>query len=204
MSVHRVRRKRLPRWVSRALLLLLVLAWTIFTLAPRFGNSESQVFVAKHLLLSGQKVTIRDLETKNLELGEIGSLYLKPGDLSGEFIVLRDTAPGELIAVTGVRATNFDMVPLALQLDQPISRAIKAGSAVSIWAAPGRFSERQEAQQIASGARVSEVRVRTSMNRTTVTLEIWLDASLLAPILLAQSDGSIISVVLEPSLGDAK
>ena len=204
MSVHRLRRRGLPRYLIRIFLGGAALVWVVITLAPRVEQGTETLLIAKGVLTAGQLVSASDFESQNVQLGSHTELYLRPTDLKPGLVMVRDASPGEFVPVTAIRPRDFDLVPLALQLDQPISKLVKPGARVSLWVSPQKFSERDAAEQIASDVKVADLQVSESMNRVSTRIEVWVKLAFVPSVLLAQSDGSAISVVLEPSLEDAR
>jgi len=203
MSVHRLRRRRVPSWTWKTTILLVVVAMVLVALAPGVTQGSGTVLVAKRQLLTGETATDKDFEVKSIELGELAKLYASPAQLASKLLISRDVAPGELIPLTAVRNPDDRKVPLALQLETAISKQVLPGSLVTLWASPSRYSTKQATEPVAIGALVSDIRVNKSLSRQTTTIELWMDSAFVPAVLMAQADGSTLSVVLEPSLRDA-
>lgn len=202
MSVHRLRRRRVPSWIWRTAALSILIVLAVVALAPGVAQGSNTVLVAKHQLLSGESASEKDFVVKAIELGDLARLYASPDLLSNKLLLTRDVAPGELIPLTALRNPDHRKVPLALQLETAISNQVVPGSTVTLWASPSRYSTKQAAEPVAIGALVSDVRVSKSLSRQTTTIELWMDSDFVPAVLMAQADGSILSAVLEPSLSD--
>jgi hypothetical protein len=175
----------------------------LVALAPGVTQGSGTVLVAKRQLLTGETATEKDFEVKSIELVELAKLYASPAQLAPKLLISRDVAPGELLPLTAVRNPDDRKVPLALQLETAISKQVLPGSLVTLWASPSRYSTKQSTEPVAIGALVSDIRVNKSLSRQTTTIELWMDSAFVPAVLMAQADGSILSVVLEPSLRDA-
>lgn len=203
MSVHRLRRPiRLRKW-PRILGAALLLGWLALLVYPSSSQQTSNVLAAKRNIFVGDRVTASDFETRATTLGEAASVYLTADQLPKDATAVRDVLAGELLAKTSLGQPEISLIPLALQLSQSPASQIKVGSSVNVWATAVRLGEVEGAPEvIAMNARVSVIKLSTSMGQERAVVEVLVQQEFVSPLLLALADGSILSLVLNPTLAN--
>ena len=203
MSVHKLRRPiRLRKW-PKALGVLVLVGWLVVLVYPSSTQQAVQVLVAKHNIFVGDRVLSSDFEPTSLALGEVAGAYLNADGLPSDAIASRDILTGELLAKTAVGRTEQVLIPLALQLAQAPASQIKVGCSVNVWATSVRMGTVDGLPEpIAMNARVSAIKLSANMGQERAVVEVLVQQDFVPPLLLAQADGSVISLVLNPTLAN--
>ena len=203
MSVHRLRRPiRLSKW-PRLLGAAVLLAWLAFLVYPSSTQQSTNVLVAKRNIFIGDRVTANDFETRATMLGEAATVYVSAEQLPKDALAAREVLSGELLAKTALGLPDTSLIPLALQLSQAPASQIKVGSSVNVWATAVRLGDVEGLPEaIAINARVSAIKLSASMGQERAVVEVLVQQDFVAPLLLAQADGSILSLVLNPTLAN--
>jgi hypothetical protein len=203
MSVHRLRRPiRLQKW-PRVLGLLVLLGWLAILVYPSSSQQTTEALVAKSNIFVGDRVLPSDFETRSLVLGETSSAYLSANEIPQDAIASRDILAGELLAKTAIGRTEQVLIPLALQLAQAPASQIRVGCSVNVWATALHLGAVDGLPEpIALNARVSAIKLSASMGQERAVVEVLVQKEFVPPLLLAQADGSVISLVLNPTLAN--
>lgn len=203
MSVHKLRRPiRLSKW-PRLLGVALMLAWLAFLVYPSSTQQATNVLVAKRNIFVGDRVTPNDFETRPTMLGEASTVYLSAEQLPKDALAAREVLSGEFLAKTALGLPQTSLIPLALPLSQAPASQIKVGSSVNVWATAVRLGDVEGLPEaIAINARVSVIKLSASMGQERAVVEVLVQQDFVAPLLLAQADGSILSLVLNPTLAN--
>ena len=203
MSVHRLRRPiRLQKW-PRVLGLLVLLGWLAILVYPSSSQQTTEALVAKSNIFVGDRVLPSDFETRSLVLGETSSAYLSANEIPQDAIASRDILAGELLAKTAIGRTEQVLIPLALQLAQAPASQIRVGCSVNVWATALHLGAVDGLPEpIALNARVSTIKLSASMGQERAVVEVLVQKEFVPPLLLAQADGSVISLVLNPTLAN--
>ena len=203
MSVHRLRRPLRSRWWLRAILVVAGFAGVWFALYPSSSNSSIGVLVAKHNIFVGDFVSSADFETRSLNLGQSADKYLQPNALPNRSMARREILTGELAAKTAIGRTEGSQVPLALNLSQSLPHQIVAGRTVDVWATALHLGQVDGTPEpIALGAMVTAISQGSSLGQQRTTAELMVSSTYVPALLLAQADGSVLSLVLNPTAAD--
>ena len=203
MSVHRLKRPLRSRWWLRALVVVAGLAGVWFALYPTGSSTETALLVAKHDIFVGDAVSADDFDTKNLALGDSASKYLRSGNLPAGSLARREILSGELATKTAIGLPEGSLVPLAVTFSQSLPHQVIAGRKVDVWATTVHLGQVDDAPQpIALGAIVTALNQTSSMGQTRTTAELMVSSTYVSALLLAQADGSVISLVLNPTAAD--
>ena len=203
MSVHRLRRPmRLRKW-PRVLGAALLLAWLGLLVYPASTNQVTNVLVAKRNIFVGDRVTSSDFETRPTVLGEAASVYLSAEQFTKVAIAAREVLAGELLAKTALGRPETSLIPLALQLSQAPASQIKVGCTVNVWATSVSMGDVDGVPEpIAIEARVTSIKLSASLGQERAIVEVLVQPEFVSPLLLAQADGSVLSLVLNPTLAN--
>ena len=203
MSVHRLRRPiRLRKW-PKVLGLLVLLGWFAFLVYPSSSQQTTEVLVAKSNIFVGERVLTSDFETRSLVLGDIESAYLRVNQIPEDATASREILAGELISKTSIGRAEQVLIPLALQLAQAPASQIRVGCSVNVWATAVNLGTVDGLPEpIALNAWVTAIKLSASMGQERAVVEVLVQKDFIPPLLLAQADGSVISLVLNPTLAN--
>ena len=205
MSVHRLRRplrlRKWPRIVGAALLL----GWAVLLVYPGAGQQSTNLLVAKRNIFVGDRLSSIDFESRTVTLADTAEIYLGAGQLPNQATAAREVLAGELLAKTAVGLAENSLIPLALRLSQAPASQIKPGSSVNVWATSVRMGNVEGVPEaIAIDATVTAINISASLGQERAVVEVLVQQSFVSPLLLAQADGSILSLVLNPTAANVK
>jgi hypothetical protein len=164
------------------------------------ADASVSVLTARGALAPGDRIDESDLIETSVRIAEGGDLYLVPGDVPAEgLIVTKAVGKGELVpasAVGSTAATRFASVVVTVNGQLP--SAVQSGATVDVWAArKGELSSFGAPSVIVSGATV--VRVIESQGLVssgeTATLELLVPRTRIARLLEAIANADALSVV---------
>jgi len=203
MSVHRLRRPiRLRKW-PKVLGLLVLLGWFAILVYPSSSQPATEVLVARSNIFVGERVLPSAFETRSLALGDIEGAYLRVDQIPEDATASREILAGELLAKTAIGRTEQALIPLALQLAQAPASQIRVGCSVNVWATAVHLGTVDGLPEpVALNARVSAIKLSASMGQERAVVEVLVQQDFVPPLLLAQADGSVISLVLNPTLAN--
>lgn len=136
------RRLALPRWLDARLVLGVVLVlFSVVAGARVFASADhfSSVYVARHDLVPGERLTADDLSIGRVRLSGMGHLYIAAGALPTGYVVARYVAAHELVPVAALSAgalpasTRLVTVPVAAGHLPP---GLGRGSLVDVYLTP--------------------------------------------------------------------
>lgn len=159
-----------------------------------------KVYVARAALSPGDRITEDDLSVANVRLDAATELYLAPGDIPAEgLMVTRSVTSGELVpakaigSVDGVRLTS-----VVLSVTGALASSIDSGATVDIWAAregdAGVFGAPTVVVSAATVVRLVETQSIVARGETTA-VEILVPKSRVARVLQAIANDDAISIV---------
>ncbi len=167
------------------------------------SGSPSSVLVAKTNIFAGDAVSPDQFESKTFNFGSQAGLYLTPGSVPQKGFARRDVMAGELVPKTAIGMPSGSRVPIALTLSQSLPRQVVAGRTVDVWATQVRLGQVEGSPEpIALSATISNVSQNSSMGQSRTTVELLVSSDYVSPLLLAQADGSVLSLVLNPTVAD--
>lgn len=164
------------------------------------ADETVQVYSARTALAPGDRIEPTDLDTSDVRLAGVGTLYLVPGDVPNDgFVVTRPVNVGELIPASAVGSVSgLRLTSLVLDVNGALAASIEPGSTVDVWSAReianGQFGP---PVVIVSGATV--VRLVTSetimAGGESVAVEVLVPKSQVARVLEAVSNSDAMSIV---------
>ncbi len=164
------------------------------------ADETVQVYSARAPLSPGDRIDLSDLDTSNVRLTGVASLYLLPGDVPADgFVVTRAVNEGELIPASAVGSVSgLRLTSLVLDVNGALAASIAPGSTVDVWSARevanGQFGP---PVVIVSGATV--VRLVTSdtimAGGESVAVEVLVPKARVARVLEAVSNADAMSIV---------
>jgi hypothetical protein len=105
----RARRLAPPRWLDTRLVLgVLLVLFAVVAGARVFASADrySEVYVAKHDLVPGERLTAADLSVGRVRLTDAGNLYVAAGSATVGYVVARYVGAHELVPVGALSATS--------------------------------------------------------------------------------------------------
>jgi hypothetical protein len=186
----------------RLLIGLVLVAGSVAAVVAIVSTADEtvQVYSARSTLTPGDRITLADLDTSNVRLAGVESLYLLPGDVpDGGFVVTRSVDEGELIPASAVGSVSgLRLTSLVLDVNGALAASIESGSTVDVWSskevANGQFGA---PGVIVAGATV----VRLVQSETiiaggeSVAVEVLVPKARVARVLEAVSNADAMSIV---------
>lgn len=120
-----------PRFLGGVFLIVLAVVGAVLVL--RSAHTGITVYQARSDLAAGTTVSASDFATT--EVNVPGGAYLPVGHLGESRRLTRSLAKGELLPKAAVEGED-DLHPLVVPLAQPVASSVRAGDAVTLWAAP--------------------------------------------------------------------
>ena len=164
------------------------------------ADETVQVYSANSSLTPGDRISLADLDTSNVRLAGVGSLYLLPGDVpDGGFVVTRAIDEGELIPVSAVGSVSgLRLTSLVLNVNGALAASIESGSTVDVWSsrevANGKFG--LPGVIVAGATVVRLVQSETIMaGGESVAVEVLVPKARIARVLEAVSNSDAMSIV---------
>lgn len=142
LAAPRARRLVAPRWLDARLVLgVLLVLFAVVAGARVFAAADrySTVYVARHDLVPGERLTRADLAVGRVRLADQGHLYIAAGSMPTGYVVLRYVGAHELVPVGALAGsaqqpeTRLVTVPVAPGHLPP---GLDRGSLVDVYATP--------------------------------------------------------------------
>ncbi len=164
------------------------------------ADSSVSVLTARDSLAPGDRIDEDDLIATSVRIAGAGELYLLPGDVPDEgLVVTKAVAEGELVPTSAVgltAGTRFASVVLTVNGQLPGS--VQPGATVDLWAArKGELSSFGAPSVIVSGATVVRVIEAEGLvaSGDVTTLEVLVPRTRIARVLEAVANADALSVV---------
>lgn len=164
------------------------------------ADASVSVLAARDALAPGDRIDEDDLIATSVRLTGADDLYLVPGDLPDEgLVVTKAVAEGELVpssAVGSTAGTRFASVVVTINGQLPAS--VQTGATVDLWAArKGEVSSFGAPAVIVSGATVVRVIEEEGLvaSGETTTLELLVPRTRIARVLEAVANSDALSAV---------
>lgn len=176
----------------------LVAAIIIAGLNLSFPEKSQTVLLAKANIAAGETITEAKLESVSVPLGSLKSLYLST--FQEGFIAHSSIFKGELLPKS-VLGNEIDIrVPVRINNLPQISKSIKIGDRVDVWASYLNNSQPNAPEPVVFGAIVLSIENSSSMAQVTTSVELRIDPAYLEPLLLATDSNYKISLILQETL----
>jgi hypothetical protein len=187
-----------PRLVI-GLLLVAASAAGVFALVSAADASET-LYSARVTLTAGDTLDEDDLLPTSVRDGAGGGLYLAPGDLPAEgLVVTRTVGEGELIPMSALgTAAGTRLTAIVLSVDGQLAATVEAGSTVDVWVASEDADGQVGAPEvIVSGATVVRLVESESIvaGRQTTAVEVLVPRDRIARVLEALAAEASVSIV---------
>jgi hypothetical protein len=200
MSVHRLKRPLRSRWWPRVTAVILGAAGVWWGMFPS-ASASTNVLVAKHNIFEGDVLSAADFESRNLNLADSAQVYL--ATLPDGSLARREIIAGELVVKTAIGRPAGSQVPIALTLTQSLPHQVVAGRTVDVWSTSVHLGQvDSNPEPIALQATVTALSSSSSLGQNRTTAELLVSSQYVSPLLLAQADGSVLSLVLNPTAAD--
>lgn len=164
------------------------------------ADASVSVLTARDALAPGDRIDENDLIATSVRLSGAGELYLVPGDVPDEgLVVTKAVAEGELVPTSAVGSkagTRFASVVVTINGQLPAS--VQTGATVDLWAArKGEVNSFGAPAVIVSGATVVRVIEDEGLvaSGEATTLEILVPRARIARVLEAVANSDALSVV---------
>lgn len=187
-----------PRLVI-GLLLVVASAVGVFTLVSAADASET-LYTARVTLTAGDRIDEDDLLPTSVREGAGGGLYLAPGDIPAEgLVVTRTIGEGELVPLSALgSAAGLRLTAIVLSVDGQLAATVVAGSTVDVWVASEDASGEIGAPEvIVAGATVVRLVESETIvaGRQTTAVELLIPRDRVARVLEALALDATVSVV---------
>ena len=171
----------------------------VFALVSAADASET-LYSARVTLTAGDRIDEDDLLATSVRDGAGGGLYLAPGDIPPEgLVVTRTVGEGELVPMTALGSTTgVRLTSIVLSVDGQLPATVVAGSVVDVWVA----SEDDDGvigapEVIVSGATVVRLVESETIvaGRQTTAVELLVPRDRVARVLEALAGEASVSIV---------
>jgi len=163
-------------------------------------DSSVQVYAAREALAPGDSIRSEDLVATGVRLDGAAELYLVPGDLPDDgLVVTRTVARGELVPAAAVGASSgVRLASVVIGVGGELAAAVGPGSTVDVWAAKqtgaGGFEPPVVVVSSASVVRLVEEEGFV-VDREQVSVEVLVPRSRVARLLEAIANDDAVSIV---------
>jgi hypothetical protein len=157
-------------------------------------------------LASGSALVELELETADLALFSMGSLYLQPGEIPEGSYLTRSVSAGEAIPKSSVTTQQLDdWSNIVLTPSVELSGAIAPGSKVSVWASPA-LDYQSVGEPTIAALDVEVVAIRDpegSFAQAGKSVELRVPIAAIQSLLRAIANGDAIALMAtSPTLGN--
>lgn len=163
-----------------------------------FPQESQRVLQAKANIAAGERITESKLEIVSVPLGSLRSLYLS--EFQEGVIANNSIFKGELLPKSALAKELDVRVPVRINNLPQISKSIKIGDRVDVWASALNNSQPIAPEPVVFGAIVLEIENGSSMAQITTSVELRIDPAYLEPLLLATDSNYKISLILQETL----
>ena len=171
--------------------------WGMFPSA----SASTNVLVAKHNIFEGDVLSAAEFESRNVNLADSAQVSL--ATLPDGALARREIVAGELVVKTAIGRPAGSQVPIALTLTQSLPHQVVAGRTVDVWSTSVHLGQVDgNPEPIALQAMVTALSSSSSLGQNRTTAELLVSSQYVSPLLLAQADGSVLSLVLNPTAAD--
>ena len=187
-----------PRLVI-GLLLVAASAVGVFALVSAADASET-LYSARVTLTAGDRIDEDDLLATSVRDGAGGGLYLAPGDIPPDgLVVTRTVGEGELVPMSALGSTaGVRLTSIVLSVDGQLPATVVAGSVVDVWVASEDDNGRVGAPEVIVSA-ATVVRLVESetivAGRQTTAVELLVPRDRIARVLEALAGEASVSIV---------
>lgn len=163
-----------------------------------FPQESQTVLQAKANIAAGETITESKLEIVSVPLGSLRSLYLS--EFQEGVVANNSIFTGELLPKSALAKELDVRVPVRINNLPQISKSIKIGDRVDVWASSLNNSQPIAPEPVVFGAIVLAIENSSSMAQITTSVELRIDPAYLEPLLLATDSNYKISLILQETL----
>lgn len=167
-----------------------------------FPQESQTVLQAKANIAAGETIIESQLESVSVPLGSLRSLYLS--EFQEGVIANSSIFKGELVPKSALAKEADLRVPVRINNLPQISKSIKIGDRVDVWASSVNNSQPIAPEPVVFGAVVLAIENSSSMAQITTSVELRIDPAYLEPLLLATDSNYKISLILQETLKASK
>jgi hypothetical protein len=101
------------------------------------ADASTQVYAARDAIAPGDRIDAGDLVAVSVRIDQSGELYLAPGDMPEEgLVVVRSVGDGELVPASAIgSAAGLRLASVVVTLNGQLPESITPGAVVDLWAA---------------------------------------------------------------------
>lgn len=163
-----------------------------------FPQDSQNVLQAKVNIAAGETITESKLESVSVPLGGLKNLYLS--EFQEGVIASSSIFKGELLPKSALAKEADLRVPVRINNLPQISKSIKIGDRVDVWASSLNNSQPIAPEPVVFGAVVLAIENSSSMAQVTSSVELRIDPAFLESLLLATDSNYKISLILQETL----
>jgi hypothetical protein len=164
------------------------------------ADSSQQVYVARDALAPGDRIGTGDLALSSVRVDGADSLYLLPGDVTDEgLVVTKPVSRGELVPASAVgSAAGVRQAALVIGVTGELAASVGPGSLVDVWTATRTANGQFEAPTVVVSS-ATVVRLVDDgglvVDTAAQSVEVLVPRSRLARLLEAVANEAAVSVV---------
>jgi hypothetical protein len=137
-SAPPVRRRRFwfdPRFAIGILLVIASVGGVLAIVSS--ADASTRVYVARDAIAPGDRIEADDLVAVSVRIEQSGGLYLTPGDIPDDgLVVVRTVGEGELVPTSAVgSAAGLRLASVVVTISGQLPGSIAPGSLIDLWAA---------------------------------------------------------------------
>ena len=101
------------------------------------AEASTQVYAARDAIAPGDRIDADDLVAVSVRIDQSGELYLAPGDVPDEgLVVVRSVGDGELVPTSAIgSAAGLRLASVVVTVNGQLPESIAPGAVVDLWAA---------------------------------------------------------------------
>jgi len=101
------------------------------------ADASTQVYAARDAIAPGDRIDADDLVAVSVRIDQSGELYLAPGDVPDEgLVVVRSVGDGELVPTSAIgSAAGLRLASVVVTVNGQLPESIAPGAVVDLWAA---------------------------------------------------------------------
>ena len=101
------------------------------------ADASTQVYAARDAIAPGDRIDADDLFAVSVRIDQSGELYLAPGDVPDEgLVVVRSVGDGELVPTSAIgSAAGLRLASVVVTVNGQLPESIAPGAVVDLWAA---------------------------------------------------------------------
>lgn len=195
-------RLRTPRWKDPRLIvgIVLVVASVLMgaVLVSRLSETTS-VLVARSAIVPGDAISVEDLETVELRLGEQTDHYVgTPEAIPDGAVALRTIRAGELVPMSAIgQSAEVPLRPVVIPVDAAVAESVVPGATVELWHTAPAAEEGADAQAglLVPDAVVRRIDEGSSLGMQEMSVEVLVPSDSVDEVLEVLSQDERLDVI---------